>query len=111
MDSNVLIVLTNCPDAATAQRIAAALVQNAWAACVNQLAPVLSTYRWQGKVETQTEIPLLIKTTAQCYAQVEAAICDLHPYSVPEIVAWPLSAGLPSYLRWVQDETQAPRLA
>jgi periplasmic divalent cation tolerance protein len=111
MNDNVLVVLTNCPDAEVADRIARTLVEQRLAACVNRLAPVDSVYRWKGAVERATEVPLLVKTTRERYAEVEEAIRALHPYEVPEIVAWPVSVGLPSYLRWVADETQPPLLA
>lgn len=107
----VLLVLTNCPDADVAQRIARHLVDNRLAACVNQLAPVASTYRWQGAVETATEVPLLAKCTRERYPLLEQAIRELHPYSVPEIIALPVAAGFVPYLRWVQDETTPPLLA
>uniref|UniRef100_A0A4W5LGS8 CutA divalent cation tolerance homolog n=1 Tax=Hucho hucho TaxID=62062 RepID=A0A4W5LGS8_9TELE len=74
------------------------------AACVNILAPCRSVYRWQGKVENTTEIPLLIKTTRACYAALAARLLQLHPYEVPEIIAVPLVAGLPAYLTWVATE-------
>ncbi len=108
---DVLVVLTNCPDHASAQRITRHLVDNALAACVNQLAPVASTYRWRGVVETATEIPLFIKCTRERYPAVEQAIRELHPYELPEIVALPVVAGFAPYLRWVGDETQPPRMA
>ncbi|MFN9029398.1 MAG: divalent-cation tolerance protein CutA [Betaproteobacteria bacterium] len=108
---NVLLVLTTCPEAETAQRIAEHLVQQRLAACVNQLAPVRSTYRWQGAVETAVEVPLIIKCTRECYLLVEQAIRHLHPYEAPEIVAVPLAAGYAPYLRWVADETQPPLVA
>jgi periplasmic divalent cation tolerance protein len=108
---NVLIVLTNCPDTEVAERIARALVEQSLAACVNRLAPVESVYRWQGAIERAVEVPLLIKTTRERFQDVEEAIRALHPYQVPEIVAWPVTAGLASYLRWVIDETQPPLLA
>lgn len=109
--SETLIVLTNCPDAATAQRIARTLVEQRLAACVNQLAPVASTYRWQGAIEQAEEVPLLLKTTRERYPELEAALRTLHPYSVPEIVAIPVVAGYGAYLRWVDDETQPPLVA
>ncbi|HEU0201814.1 MAG TPA: divalent-cation tolerance protein CutA [Burkholderiaceae bacterium] len=108
---DVLIVLTNCPDAATAERIARSLVENRLAACVNQLAPVASVYRWEGRIEHASEVPLLVKTTRERFAGVEEAIRTLHPYSVPEIVAVPVVAGFLPYLRWVGVETTPPRLA
>jgi len=105
----VLAVLTNAPDEATAQDIAHRLVGAGLAACVNVLAPCRSVYRWQGAVETAQEVPLLIKTTRARYAEVQAAIADAHPYEVPEIVALPVADGLPTYLDWVRAETGSPR--
>ena len=107
----VLVVLTNCPDVEVADRIARTIVEQRLAACVNRLAPVESVYRWQGAIERATEVPLLIKTTRERYAEIEQAIRALHPYDVPEIIAMPVSAGLASYLRWVADETQPPLTA
>jgi periplasmic divalent cation tolerance protein len=103
----VLLVLTNCPDEATATRIRRDLVDGRLAACVNQLGPVQSTYRWQGAVEEASEVTLLIKTTRQRYAAVEARLRQLHPYSVPEILALPVEGGLADYLNWVHWETRA----
>jgi periplasmic divalent cation tolerance protein len=108
MTPGVLIVLTNCPDADVADRIARALVDQRLAACVNQLSNVRSIYRWQGVVEEAEEVPLLIKTTAARYAEVESAIRALHPYELPEIVAWPATAGFAAYLDWVAEETRRP---
>jgi periplasmic divalent cation tolerance protein len=107
----VLVVLTNCPDEEVAERIARALVDNRLAACVNQLAPVNSIYRWRGVVEEAVEIPLLIKCTRERYPAVEETIRQLHPYTVPEIIAVPVVAGFAPYLRWVDDETQPPLAA
>lgn len=100
-----LLVLTNLPDAAQAQTLAAALVEARLAACVNILAPCASVYRWSGAVETATEVPLLIKTTPARYAALEAAIRARHPYELPEIVAVPVTQGLPGYLDWVAAAT------
>jgi periplasmic divalent cation tolerance protein len=105
MFSETMMVLTHCPSEEIAERIAAALVENRLAACVNQLAPARSTYRWQGKVERETEVPLLIKTTRVRYPDVEAAIRALHPYSVPEIIALPIVVGYAPYLRWIDEST------
>jgi periplasmic divalent cation tolerance protein len=109
--SEPLLVLTNCPDEAAAQRIALTLVEQRLAACVNRLPAVHSTYRWQGAVEHAVEVPLLIKTTRERYPELEAAIRSLHPYSVPEIIALPIAGGFAPYLRWIDDETQPPLLA
>ena len=73
-DPRVLLVLTNLPDHDSATALAAALVEARLVACANVLAPCTSVYRWQGAVETTTEVPLLIKTTAARYPALEAAI-------------------------------------
>ncbi len=107
--NEVLLVLTNLPDRATAERIADALVTQGVAACVNVLAECASVYRWQGKVERASEVPLLIKTTRAAYPQLESALRKLHPYELPEIIALPVSAGLPEYLNWVAQETSSKK--
>jgi periplasmic divalent cation tolerance protein len=104
--SQVLLVVTTLPDRATAERIAAALVTARVAACVNVLAECTSVYRWQGKVEHAGEVPMLIKTTQDAYARLQETLQALHPYDVPEIVALPVTAGLPPYLDWVAQETR-----
>ena len=100
-----LLVFTNLPDAASAEALADTLIGQRLAACVNILAPCTSIYRWQGATETATEVPLLIKTTPARYAALEAAIRAHHPYELPEIVAVPVTQGLPGYLDWVETET------
>jgi len=99
-------VITNLPDQDSARRVAETLIARHLAACVNLLAPCTSVYRWQGKVESAEETPLLIKTLASHYSKVEATIRQLHPYELPEIIAVPISAGLPEYLNWVAAETE-----
>jgi periplasmic divalent cation tolerance protein len=101
-----LLILTNLPDAASAEKIANALIESRAAACVNVLAGCRSIYRWQGQVETALEIPLLIKTTAANYPQVEQIVRTQHPYDVPELIAIPITHGLPAYLDWLATETE-----
>ncbi len=103
--TDCLLVLTNLPDVASAQNIAQRIIEARAAACVSQLPPCTSTYRWQGKIETASEIPLLIKTTIAQYPYIEALIRTEHPYELPEIIAVPITAGLPEYLSWVSQET------
>ncbi|MDO8959463.1 MAG: divalent-cation tolerance protein CutA [Rhodocyclaceae bacterium] len=102
-----LLVITTLPDAAHADTLAAALVEARLAACVNILAPCRSVYRWQGRIEDATEVPLLIKTTAERYPALEAAIRARHPYELPEIIAVPVERGLPEYLAWLSLETRS----
>ena len=102
----ILLVLTTLPDAASAQSLAEQLVERRLAACVSILAPCRSVYRWQRKLESAEETPVLIKTTADRYPALEAMIRQAHPYELPEIVAVPIDRGLPAYLTWVAAETQ-----
>jgi len=99
-----LLVFTNMPDAQSAENLARVLVESRMAACVNQLAPCNSTYRWKGKIESASEVPLLIKTTKSAYPKLEKLICKSHPYELPEIIAVSVSAGLPAYLGWIDSE-------
>jgi periplasmic divalent cation tolerance protein len=108
MNENVLLVLTNLPDRDSAQRMADALIESRTAACVNILAECSSVYRWQGKIETASEIPLLIKTTRAAYPRLEATLRAHHPYELPEIIAVSVETGFPGYLQWVAQETQMP---
>jgi periplasmic divalent cation tolerance protein len=103
---DVLLVLTNVPDEATAHAIARNVVERRLAACVNVLPAVRSIYQWEGKVEEASEVTMLIKSTPSGYADLEAAIREAHPYDVPEIIAVPVTAGLPAYLNWVVSETK-----
>lgn len=104
----VLLALTTLPDRAGAERLAAALVEARAAACVNILGECTSVYRWNGKTETGSEVPLLIKTTRAAWPRLETALLAQHPYELPELVAVPVSIGLPAYLQWVGQETIRP---
>ena len=100
-----LLVLTNLPDLASAEKLAHALIESRAAACVNVLAACRSIYRWQDTVETAAEIPLLIKTTRAAYPQLVEIVRVQHPYAVPELIAIPITHGLPAYLDWLATET------
>lgn len=95
------IVLTTCPDAETAGRIARALVEERLAACVNILPPMRSVYRWKGQVEEASELLLVIKSVTAQFAALRDRLQALHPYELPEIVAVPILDGLPEYLAWL----------
>lgn len=105
--ADVLLVFTGFPDEAAARQLARHVVDSGLAACASVLAPCVSTYRWRGEVEEATEVPVLIKTAARRYSELESAIRALHPYELPEIVAVPLARGLPAYLEWAVTETRA----
>src|SRR4051812_13004224 len=102
---STLLVLTNLPDRAVAERLAELLIEKHLAACVNILAPCRSVYRWKDAVQHDEEHPMLIKTTAERYPALEQALREGHPYELPEIIAVPVERGLPAYLEWVAAET------
>ena len=103
---SALLVLTNVPERAAAERIASLLIEQRLAACVNVLAPCRSVYRWKDAVQHDEEHPLLIKTTRERYPALEQALRAAHPYELPEIIAVPIERGLPAYLDWVAAETK-----
>jgi periplasmic divalent cation tolerance protein len=103
--NDILLVITNLPDAPSAALLAQQLIEARAAACVNQLAPCTSIYRWKDNIETATEVPLLIKTTRAAYPRLEKLIREAHPYELPEIIAVLVTAGLPAYLDWIGGET------
>lgn len=102
---SALLVFTNLPDRAAAEKLAEALVEQRVAACVNILGPCRSVYRWKDTLQKEDEHLMLIKTTSERYATLENAIRAAHPYELPEIVAVPIERGLPAYLEWVAAET------
>jgi len=104
-ETETLVVFTNLPDRDAALKLARELVERRLAACVNVLNGCTSVYRWKGAVEEAGEVPVLIKARAGRYNELEAAIRELHPYELPEVVAVPVVRGLPDYLDWVAEET------
>ncbi len=100
------IVLSTCPDAPTASRLARTLVDERLAACVNVIGGVASTYRWQGEVRVDDEVLLVIKTMADRFEALQARLVALHPYDVPEVLAIEPVAGAAPYLAWLERETR-----
>lgn len=103
---SILLVYCSCPDTATADRLARALVEERLAACVSALPGMRSTYRWQGRIESADEVLLLVKTASDRLDALTARIRALHPYELPEVLAVEVRAGLPAYMEWVADETR-----
>ena len=101
--NEVLLVVTNLPDQASAERLARAVIEQRVAACANVMSPCRSLYRWKEKIEEATEIPVFMKTTLARYAALEQCIRALHPYDLPEIIALRVDPGLPPYLQWVAE--------
>ena len=103
MSEQVIVALSSCPDEATARRLAEALVSERLATCVNRVSGVASTYFWDGRLQDDAEILLIIKTTAARLAELEARLQALHPYELPELVVLPVLGGNERYLQWVRD--------
>lgn len=97
------LIVSTCPDTATAGRIAKVLLEQRLAACVNIIPGLTSVYRWQGKIESAQEYLLLIKTATEQYPAVEACIVENHPYELPEVIAIAIDQGLPVYLQWIDS--------
>lgn len=102
MTDKVIVALSACPDEASAQRIAAALVSERLATCVNRVTGMTSTYFWDGRLQDGPEILLIIKTTAARLAELTARLKVLHPYELPELVALEVAGGNEQYLQWVR---------
>ena len=99
--SDLRLCLTTCGSRDVADRLARALVERRLAACVNVLPEISSTYRWMGKIETDSEVLVLIKTATQELAAVESTIRELSGYELPELIAVEIADGAPEYLQWV----------
>ena len=89
---------------AEAEKIGRTLVEERLAACANVLGPIRSFYWWQGKVQDDAEVAFLLKTRSDLVDRVVARVKELHSYTVPCVVTWPIEAGNPDYLAWVEKE-------
>lgn len=106
MPMSVLICLSTCPERDSAERIASALVDERLAACVNIVPGLVSAYRWQGKVERDDELLLIIKTVTERLDALRTRLIELHPHELPELIAVEAAGGLAAYLDWVRAETR-----
>ena len=100
------LVLTTVPDGKTGRAIGRVLVEKRLAACVTVSAAARSVYRWEGKISDEEETVLFIKTRSALFDRLEAAIKELHPYKVPEIIALPIDKGSVDYLAWLGEEAK-----
>lgn len=101
--TDACIVMTTCGSEETALTIAAALVDQGFAACVNILPSVKSYYYYMGGTHLDEEVMLLIKTTTEQFEQVSQVITELHTYEIPEIIMLPIGASTPSFLAWLRE--------
>jgi periplasmic divalent cation tolerance protein len=107
MDDQFILVMITAPDPETGHKIAVELVRKKLAACVNILPAIRSIYAWQGAVQDEQEVLLLVKTRASLFAeQLAPVVKAIHPYEVPEIIALPVLMGSHSYLDWIAAETE-----
>jgi periplasmic divalent cation tolerance protein len=106
MSTDALVVLSTLPDAVLAREIAGTLVDERLAACINIIPGLVSVYRWQGAIQQDDEVLMLMKTTQAGYARLEARLRGLHPYELPEIIAVPVGDGQADYLKWINDSIE-----
>ncbi len=99
-----VVAYTTCSDKAEAEKLARHLVEERLAACVSVLPGVQSFYRWQGKIEVDDEILLMIKTSRDLVDEVRRALDQLHSYDLPELIVVPVVDGSPNYLAWLERE-------
>lgn len=103
------VVLVTAPDPQAARALARALVEERLVACANLVPAVTSVYRWEGAIQEEAEVLLVLKTTAACLAELERRVGELHPYDVPEFVALRPEHVAPAYLRWLRASTEPKR--
>lgn len=107
-DKDIFVVFCTCPDLETARRIAHDLVAGSMVACVNVVPGLRSIYRWNGSVNEDEEVLMILKTTGDRLEAARARLVELHPYDVPEFVALAASDGHDPYFQWVADSTRIP---
>ncbi|EME29559.1 periplasmic divalent cation tolerance protein isoform 1 [Galdieria sulphuraria] len=106
-----VVVYCTVPDVETARTISNWLVEKSLAACVNTVSGVESAYWWEGKVERDQELLLIIKTRSELVSTVANEIRTKHPYDLPEVISLPIQGGLQEYLQWIGSSTEQPKKA
>jgi len=104
--SDFIVVFVTCGSEDEALKIARALVEEKLAACANMISPLRSIYRWEGKICDEKESLLVIKTRQSLFEDLAKRVKALHSYSVPEIIALPITEGSPTYLNWIEENTK-----
>ena len=103
--SKYIVVYITSPNEKEAAGLAHALVEAKLAACVNMVSNVRSIYSWQGKIENDSELLMIIKTQRHLFDRLAEKVREIHSYDVPEIIALPIVEGSPDYLRWLKEST------
>ncbi len=106
MSEQVLIVLVTTPSMEEGAQLGRTLVEERLAACANLVPGIRSIYRWQGVVQDESEVLLVIKTTADCWSRLAEGVAELHSYETPEVLALPVAAGAATYLSWLNAEVR-----
>jgi len=104
MSCEVIILLSNFPDADAARKAVRTLVEERLIACGNIIPSVESIYEWKGAIEVSAEVMVVCKTSTAVADVAQARLRALHPYEVPEIIHVPVAGGLPQYLEWVVSQ-------
>ncbi|MBD3391051.1 MAG: divalent cation tolerance protein CutA [Chitinivibrionales bacterium] len=99
-------VYITAADMAEAKKIGRVLVEERLAACANSIPGMESVYRWQGEIETGSEVVLFVKTRSALVDAVAERVKQLHSYDCPCVVSWPVGSGSPEYLQWIRDNTR-----
>ncbi len=102
---NEIVVYITAPNEEEAAKIAYALVEGKLAACVNIVKNIRSIYSWQGKIEDEAEVLMIVKTKKSLFNSLSAKVKELHSYTVPEVIALPIIDGIEDYLKWLSDVT------
>lgn len=106
MSENAVLVYVTAPDSETAAALAKSMVENRLAACANILGPITSVYWWDGRINTEGEVGMILKTRENLVSELTKALCLAHPYDCPCVVALPISGGNPDFLAWIAAETR-----
>lgn len=105
MEHKEIVVYITAPNEDEAARIAKALLETRLAGCVNIIRNIRSIYRWQGRIEDEPEVLMVVKTQKSLFEELSKKVRELHSYSVPEIIALPIVEGPQDYIRWLKEVT------
>jgi periplasmic divalent cation tolerance protein len=107
-DTDAIVVLMTAANREEAARLAEMIVGSKLAACVQILPEIESVYRWKGKIERESEVLLIAKSTKLRFEELERHVRALHSYETPEIIGLPIAAGSAPYLEWLRQNLRSP---